>query len=71
MVYKSMDNRKRASICFFFYYDNMEKVRAELTLFSVEKERSLHMTSFLMSVPLLMIAKSQLSRGNFDSYCKK
>ena len=48
----------------------MEKVRAELTLFSVEKARTLHLTSFLLSVLFLTIATSQSACGNFDSYWK-
>ena len=35
-----------------FFYDNMEKTRAEFSLFSVEKARALHLTSFLLSVLL-------------------
>ena len=38
--------------CRFVFYDNMEKVRAELAIFSVEKARVLHLTSFLLSVLL-------------------
>ena len=34
------------------FYNNMEKVRAELTIFFVEKARALHLTSFLLSVLL-------------------
>ena len=49
MVYKSMDHRKLPSI---FFYNNMEKVRAELAFFFVEKARALHLTSFLLSVLL-------------------
>ena len=48
----------------------MEKVRAELVLFSVEKVHALHLMSFLLSVLLLTIATSQSVCGNFDSYCK-
>ena len=48
----------------------MEKVRAELALFSVEKTRALHLTSFLLSVLLLKIATNQSARGNFDNYCE-
>ena len=36
----------------FVFYNNMENVRAELALFSVEKVRALHLTSFLLSVLL-------------------
>ena len=32
--------------------NNMEKVRAELTIFFVEKAHALHLTSFLLSVLL-------------------
>ena len=46
MVYTIIDHTKLPSI-FFFFYNNMEKVRAELALFSVEKSRALHLTSFL------------------------
>ena len=53
-----------------FFYNNKEKLRAELALFSVEKARALHLTSFLLSVLLWTIATSQSARGNFDSYCK-
>ena len=49
----------------------MGKVRAELPLFSVEAARTLHLTSFLLSVLLKIIATSQSARGNFVSYCKK
>ena len=43
--------------CRFVFYDNKEKLRAELVLFSIEKAR-------------VTIATSQSVRGNFDSYCK-
>ena len=50
MVHKSIDHSKLPSICF---YNNMEKVRAELAIFVlVEKARALHLTSFLLSVLL-------------------
>ena len=50
----------------------MEKVRAELPLFSVEEARTLHLTSFLLSVLLTTIAATnQSARGNFDSCCTK
>ena len=49
MVYKSIDHRKLRSICF---YNNMKNLRAELAIFSVEKARVLHLTSFLLSVLL-------------------
>ena len=49
IVYKSIDHRKLPSI---FFYNNKEKLRAELVLFSVEKARALHLTSFLLSVLL-------------------
>ena len=65
----SIDHRKLPSI--FFFYNNMEKVRAELAIFFVEKARALHLTSFLLSVLLQTIATSQSARGNLDSYCKK
>ena len=49
----------------------MEKVRAEfIAIFFVEKARTLHLTSFLLSVLLQTIATSQSARGNLDSYCK-
>ena len=38
--------------CRFVFYNNMEKVRAELAIFFVEKARALHLTSFLLSVLL-------------------
>ena len=63
MVYKSIDQR-------FGFYNNVEKVRPELALFSVEKVRALHMTSFLLSVLLQAIARSQSAHRNFDIYCK-
>ena len=66
MVYKSIDHRKLPSILF---YNNMEKVRADLTIFFVEKARALHLTSFLLSVLLQTIATSQSARENLDSYC--
>ena len=59
----------RRRICFYFY-NNMEKVRAGLALFSVEKVRVLHLTSFLLSVRLQTMATNQSARGNFDSCCK-
>ena len=46
MVCESKDHRKLPSICFL--YNNMEKVRAELALLSVEKARALHLTSFFV-----------------------
>ena len=49
IVYKSIDHRKLPSICF---YNNNDKLRAELVLSSVEKARALHLTSFLLSVLL-------------------
>ena len=49
MVDKSMDDRK-LSLFFFFFYNNMEKVQAELALFFVEKVRTLQLTSLLLSV---------------------
>lgn len=39
-LFTSIDPRKLKSICF---YNNMEKVRAELALFRVEKARTLHL----------------------------
>ena len=48
VVYKSIDHRILPSI----FYNNKEKLRAELVLFSVEKARALHLTSFLLSVLL-------------------
>ena len=49
----------------------MEKVRAELAIFFIEKARALHLTSFLLSVLLYTIATSQSGRKNLDSYiCK-
>ena len=52
MVYKSIDHRKQPLIIFF--YNDVEKVRAELALFSIEKVRTLHLTSFLLSVLLII-----------------
>ena len=43
----------------------MEKVRAELAIFFVEKAHALHLTSFLLSVLLKTIATSQSARGNW------
>ena len=50
MVYKSIDHRKLPSVNVFYNY--MEKVRVELTIFFVEKVPALHLTSFLLSVLL-------------------
>ena len=49
MVYKrkTIENCRR-----FVFYNNMEKVRAELANFFVEKARALHLTAFLLSVLL-------------------
>ena len=47
----------------------MEKLQAELDLFSIEKVNVLHLTSFLLSVLLETIAMSQSVWRNFDS-CK-
>ena len=49
MVYRSIDHRNCRR---FVFYNNMEKVRAELAFFFVEKARALHLTSFLLSVLL-------------------
>ena len=49
IVYKSVDHRKLPSI---FFYNNKDKLRAEIVLFFVEKARVLHLTSFLLSVLL-------------------
>ena len=54
----------------FVFCNNMEKTREEFPLFSVEKARALHLTSFLLSVLLLTIATSHSARRNLDSYCK-
>ena len=48
IVYKSIDHRKLP----FVFYNNKDKLRAELALLSDEKVRTLHLTSFLLSVPL-------------------
>ena len=48
----------------------MVKVRGELSLYSAEEARALHLTSFLLSVLVLTIATSQSARGNFNSYCE-
>ena len=50
IVCKSIDHRKLPSICFF--YNNKNKLRAELALLSDEKARALHLTSFLLPVLL-------------------
>ena len=42
---KTIENCRR-----FDFYNNKDKLRAELVLFSVEKARALHLTSFLLSV---------------------
>ena len=54
MVCKCIDHRKQPSNFFFFFFfcKNMEKLRAELALISVEEARALHLTSFLLSVLL-------------------
>ena len=52
MVYKSIDHRKVPSI---FFYNNMEKVRAELILFSVKKAR---VTSDVIFIVCTLIDKS-------------
>ena len=57
--------------CHRFFYNNLEKVQAELALFSIEKVRILHPMSFLLSVLLKKITMSQSVRGNFDSYCER
>ena len=44
----------------FVFYNNMEKVRAELALFSVENARVLHLTSLLLSVKEIKNAPSAL-----------
>ena len=49
IVYKSIDHR---NCCRFVFYSNKDKLLAELALFSVEKARALHLTSFLLSVLL-------------------
>ena len=36
----------------FVFYNNKDKLRAELALLSDEKARALHLTSFLLSVLL-------------------
>ena len=48
----------------------MEKVQAELALFSVEKACAIHLMSLLLSVLLWRIATSQSLHENFDSYRK-
>ena len=42
-----MENCRR-----FVFYNNKEKVQAELAIFFVEKVRALHLASFLLSVLL-------------------
>ena len=51
IVYKSIhvDHRK---LLLIFFYNNKDKLRAELALLSDEKARALHLTSFLLSVLL-------------------
>ena len=49
----------------FLFYINMAKLRAELVLFSVDKARALHMTSFQLSVLLQTMATSQSLAGIF------
>ena len=49
MVFKSTDHRKLPLISYLQY---MEKVRAELALFSIEKAHTLHLMSLLLSVLL-------------------
>ena len=44
MIYERIDHRK---LLLIFFYNNTEKVYAELVLFSVKKARMLHLMSFL------------------------
>ena len=46
-VLLSIENCRR-----FVFYNNKDKLRAELALLSDEKARALHLTSFLLSVLL-------------------
>ena len=65
--------QKQPSICLLvvvFFYNNIEKIRAELALFSVEKGRALHLTLFVLSVLLETTTTSQSARDNFDSNCE-
>ena len=43
MVYKSIDV-ENCHCFFFFFHNNMEKVRTELALFSVKKAHTVHLT---------------------------
>ena len=44
---KGIEHRKLPSIfIYLFFHNNMEKVQSELVLFSMEKARALHLTSF-------------------------
>ena len=52
--------------CRFVFYNNMEKVQAEVTIFVVENAR----VKFLLSVLLQTIATSKSARVNFYRYCK-
>ena len=46
-------NQKYVKMLIIYFYNNMEKVRAELAIFSLRKRaRALHLTSFLLSVLL-------------------
>ena len=62
IVFKSIDHRKLPSICF---YNNKEKLRAELALFSVEKARSFHLTSFSLSLLFLDSSYEPISAQEF------
>ena len=53
-------SRKLLTIC---SYNILAKAGTELALFSVDKVCTLHLTSFLLSVPLQMIAMSQSTCG--------
>ena len=48
----TIENCRRFVVVVAFFCENMEKVRVELALFSFEKARALHLTSFLLSVLL-------------------
>ena len=48
----------------------MKNLLAELTLFSIEKVRALHLTSFLVLLLLWTMVMSQAAQVNFDTYCK-
>ena len=52
MVYKSVDHKK--TVVEFVFYSNMEKVRAELALLSVEKARARYISRHFNLLSLLL-----------------